>query len=358
MASVRDSLGKARGVRSDDVLDEAIALADQFLPNRAFPDKGVDIIEQSIAHALANGEKTVSVTQMRAAVESLVGMPLDPTARLSALTRELRERSLLAPAATDALLERLGVSLRGLDSNYETPDAVCLLWNGAAGSADGLAEVVARTLFGRSTSVIDIDLAGMTEDQSISTLLGSAPGLIGSDRALPLHALRRTPWQVVLFRGIDRCAVSIRDTITQALEEGSFTDSMGRRLPLGAAVVLLTAPAVDRQELVEPVLSKPLINVCTVVSGEPGAVSDTGRAAWLRREVLDPLAGRFARQGYPVSFDKSFVAWVDANAPASDALGEFVDAKVAAPLAASLPNRRAALKATIVDGKPAFILPK
>ena len=74
--------------------------------------------------------------------------------------------------------------------------------------------------------------------------------------------------------------------------------------------------------------------------------------------MLDPLAGRFARQGYPVSFDKAFVAWVDANAPAGDALGEFVDTKVAAPLAASLPNRRAALKATIVDGKPAFILPK
>ena len=54
LGAVRDSLGKARGVTMDDeVLDEAIALADQFLPNRSFPDKGVDIIEQSIAHALA-----------------------------------------------------------------------------------------------------------------------------------------------------------------------------------------------------------------------------------------------------------------------------------------------------------------
>jgi ATP-dependent Clp protease ATP-binding subunit ClpA len=359
LASVRNSLAKARGVKmSDDVLDEAIALADQFLPNRAFPDKGVDIIEQSIAHALANGDKTVTVGDMRASVESLVGMPLDPSDRLAALTRELRGRGLLAPAATDALLQRLGVSLRGLDSNYELPDAVCLLWNGAAGSADELADVVARTLFGRSTSVIDIDLAGLTEDQSISTLLGSAPGLVGSDRALPLHALRRAPWQVVLLRGIDRCAVSIRDTITQALQQGSFTDAMGRRLPLGAAVVLMTAPAVERAELLEPVLGKALIAACTVVSGDIGGVSDSGRAAWIRREVLEPLAGRFARQGYALTFHKAFVTWVDSNAPADDGLSEFVDNSVAAPLAAALPRRRGPLTVSIVDGRPAFILPK
>ena len=69
LAAVRDSLGKARGVTmGDDVLDEAIALADQFLPNRSFPDKGVDIIEQSIAHALATGAKSVDRQTMRDAV--------------------------------------------------------------------------------------------------------------------------------------------------------------------------------------------------------------------------------------------------------------------------------------------------
>ena len=49
------------------------------------------------------------------------------------------------------------------------------------------------------------------EDQSISTLLGSAPGLVGSERSLPLHALRRTPWQVVLMRGVDRAAVGLHE---------------------------------------------------------------------------------------------------------------------------------------------------
>jgi len=98
LASVRDSLGKARGVTmADDVLDEAIALADQFLPNRSFPDKGVDIIEQSIAHALATGAKSVDRQTMRDAVQSLVGMPLDPGERLKSLTTELTDRGITRP---------------------------------------------------------------------------------------------------------------------------------------------------------------------------------------------------------------------------------------------------------------------
>jgi ATP-dependent Clp protease ATP-binding subunit ClpA len=197
----------------------------------------------------------------------------------------------------------------------------------------------------------------MTEEQSVSSLLGSAPGLVGSDRSLPLHALRRSPWQVVLFRSIDRCAVPIRDTIAEALVRGSFTDAMGRVLPLGASIVMLTAPTIDAADLVAPLLGQQLAAVATVNTGAAGSVSGDDRAAWLRREVLDPLAARFERQGHPITFDQSFVDWLLArlnpdqsgqSVPAS----EFVDSTVTPALAASLPEGMGPLTATIVDDKP------
>ena len=150
----------------------------------------------------------------------------------------------------------------------------------------------------------------MTEEQSVSSLLGSAPGLVGSDRPLPLQALRRSPWQVVLFRSIDRCAVPIRDTIADALVRGSFTDSMGRVLPLGAAVVLLTAPTIDPADLIAPLMGQQLASVATIVTGTAGSVSADDRAAWLKREVLDPLAIAFRAPGSSATFDQSFVDWL------------------------------------------------
>jgi hypothetical protein len=208
-------------------------------------------------------------------------------------------------------------------------------------------------VFGRSTAIIDLDLAGLTEDQSISTLLGSAPGLVGSDRPLPLQELRRAPWQVVLFRGIDRCAIPIRDTISQALERGSFTDAMGRSLPLGATVVVMTAPAVDQPALLPVALGPALLADLDVSSGTPGQVSADGRNAWLQREVLDPLAARFARQGYTVSFDGAFTSWLAANLPTNgESVDAFIDRAVTPALAASLPPERGACTISVDKDRP------
>ena len=58
LVAVRDHLAKLRGITvTDDALYELVALADQYLPNRAFPDKGVDLIEQSVAYALTHGQR-------------------------------------------------------------------------------------------------------------------------------------------------------------------------------------------------------------------------------------------------------------------------------------------------------------
>jgi ATP-dependent Clp protease ATP-binding subunit ClpC len=364
LVAVRDNLARLRGIRLDDpALDELVALADQFLPNRAFPDKGVDLIEQSVAYAISHGRSKVDVATAREAVAAMLGMPLDPSERLGALATTLRERALLDAAASDALVARLGVALRGLDAIRDRPDAVVLLAGGATSSATALSNAIAATIFGRETAVIDIDLAPLTDDSSISTLLGSAPGLIGSDRPLPLHELRRSPWQVVVFRGIDACAMSIRDTVAGALAAGAFTDAMGRKIPLGTAIVILTAPGLESAAagdvlpaaaILAARLGPALLAACDVVTGTPSGAPTNAREAWLQRELLDPLGARLARAGYPATFDPGFVAWVDARLPTDGrSLEAFLDADVTAPLVSRLPAKPGPVRVSIVDDAPA-----
>src|SRR5262249_30234213 len=76
MFAVRDKLAKSRGVTvADESVGEMIALANQFLPNRSFPDKGIDLLEQSVAYAISHSVKTVDVGLVREAAASLIGMP-------------------------------------------------------------------------------------------------------------------------------------------------------------------------------------------------------------------------------------------------------------------------------------------
>jgi ATP-dependent Clp protease ATP-binding subunit ClpC len=363
LAAVRDNLATLRGVTvTDEALAELVDLGDQFLPNRAFPDKGVDLIEQSVAYALTHDRTTVDVPTAREAVSAMLGMPLDPTDELARLAADLGDRALLDPAAADALVGRLGASLRGLDARRARPDAVILLCATAASAATPLATTLARDIFGRETAVIDIDCSAMTDDSSISTLLGSAPGLIGSDRPLPLHELRRSPWQVVLFRGIDTCAPSIRDAVASALSAGTFTDAMGRRMPLGTAIVVLTAPATEAgadgpaAAILAARLGPTLLGACDVVTGAASSATGDARSAWIRHELLDPLAARLARAGYVATFDASFVDWLDRRLPTDGRPADaFLDADVTPRLVASLPRDPGAITIGVVDDAPAVV---
>ncbi len=341
LVAVRTSLETARHVTVDDAaLDELVDLADRFLPNRAQPDKGVDLLEQAVTWAITHGRATVDVGGAREAVAALVGMPLDPSQAIVALDADLRARSLLDAGAADALLARLRVSLRGLDSDRDQPDAVVLLRGAAAGAADALAALLGERLFGRAGAVIDIDLAPMTEDSAISTLLGSAPGLVGSDRTLPLHALRRSPWQVLLLRGIDACAAPIRDTVASALSAGRFTDAMGRSIPLGAAVVVLTAPALDAtlpEAVLGAALGAQLLAVCDAIAGGTGPAADE-RGDWVRSELVGPLLARLARAGYPATATDAVVTWIATRLPTDGTPPErWLDREVTGRLLAALP---------------------
>jgi ATP-dependent Clp protease ATP-binding subunit ClpC len=366
LCSVRDSLAAARHLQmGDDVVDEAIRLADRFLPGRSFPDKGVDIIEQSMAYAVAHGLTTVDVATARAAAAEMAGLPLDPTERIASLASELQARNLLDTDALQALRARLDVTMRGLDAHPAHPDAVVLLCGPAADGADALAAAIARNLYGNASAVIPIDLGGLTDDSAISTLLGSAPGLVGSERSLPLQELRRTPWQVVLLRSVDRCAASIRSTIAGALAQGSFTDAMGRAMPLGGTIGLLTAAGIPppatsapgasagpppfQQEVLGALLGPDLVAACDVITfGGAASASDARR--WLQTEVLDPLAARFAAQGYQLTFEPGFVAWLATKVrPGDPDADAFVDRSVTPAIAAASAPEGGSLTVGVVN---------
>jgi hypothetical protein len=195
----------------------------------------------------------------------------------------------------------------------------------------------------------------MTEDSAISSLLGSAPGLVGSDRTLPLHTLRRSPWQVVLLRGIDACAVSIRETVAAALASGRFTDAMGRSIPLGAAVVILTAPGLDDslpEAVLAAALGPQLLAACDAIAGDTGPAGDD-RSAWVRAQLVGPLLERLARAGYPGTASDALVTWIAGALPSDGTTPErWLDREVTAPLLANLPPVPGPVVIDAGDGGP------
>ena len=85
-----------------------------------------------------------------------------------------------------------------------------------------------------------------------------------------------------------------------------------------------------------------------VVSGAAANAALDARAAWVRRELLAPLAARLARSGYPTTFDDAFVAWLEGRLPTDGGdPAAYLDREVTPALAAALPATPGPLTVTV-----------
>jgi ATP-dependent Clp protease ATP-binding subunit ClpC len=371
--ALRDELQRLRGVQvPDDVVRWLVDFAQQFLRNRYFPDKAVDLLEQCVAYAVTQGKTTVDRESAEVVAQRMVGMPLAIEDRLSALRQRLSERSLLTEEDADALLNRLSVTMRGLDIRAARPNAVVLLAGDAAQHSGALAEVIAETLFGGADRIVTIDLSRFVHPEDITMLVGAPPGYVGHGERLAIHRIAQMPWCVVRFEQVHACHPQVRQVLTQALADGFVTDSRGKRIFLSDAVVLLTAQiaTLDRrpigfhppEALVEDTPRRVALKalgsefveqvdlICTRVPK-----SEVALRRWLEKHLLPKMAERFQKHGVDLHWDEEAIAWLASQGEAGGTQRDwerFVDDHLSlllAPYLSSAQAKRVVLR--IVKGE-------
>ena len=256
-------------------------------------------------------------------------MPIDLAERLAALALRLADASLLDADGSEELIDRIGITMRGLDLHPGRPNAVILLADQAAEATEELAEAIAETLLGDPHRVVEFDFGQLDRAEDVNSLLGAPPAYIGFGEHLPLHDLARMPWSVLVCKSIDGCHPQVREVVTQALADGFVTERGGRRVYLSDAVVILSAPseaaarrspgfhppgtptadAVSTASPLEQVLGARLLDQVDVVSTK-GLPSAAAPGAWLERSLLPGLAGQYREMGLTLTWAPSFVAWV------------------------------------------------
>jgi len=105
-----------------------------------------------------------------------------------------------------------------------------------------LAKALAEALFDDETALIRIDMGEYKDKGSVSGLIGSRPGLIGSDEGGFLtERVRRAPYSIVLFDEIEKAHPEILDLLLAVLDEGRLTDAKGRFCDFSNTLVLFTS---------------------------------------------------------------------------------------------------------------------
>jgi ATP-dependent Clp protease ATP-binding subunit ClpC len=193
-------------------------------------------------------ERIVTVTEddIMAVVSKWTGVPLQrmeqkETEKLLKMEDELKSRVIGQNEAVAAVSKALRRSRADLKDPRRPIGSFLFLGPTGIGKTY-LARNLAEFMFGDPDALIQIDMSEYMEKFTSSRLIGSPPGYVGYEEGGQLsEAVRRRPYSVVLFDEVEKAHPDVMNLLLQILEEGTVTDSLGRKIDFRNTIIIMTS---------------------------------------------------------------------------------------------------------------------
>jgi len=105
-----------------------------------------------------------------------------------------------------------------------------------------LTKALAAFLFDDDTAITRLDMSEYMEKHSVARMIGAPPGYVGYDEGGALtEAVRRRPYQIVLFDEVEKAHPDVFNVLLQVLDEGRLTDSQGRTIDFRNCLIVMTS---------------------------------------------------------------------------------------------------------------------
>ena len=168
-------------------------------------------------------------------------MQTSETEKLLHLEEELHKRVVGQEEAIAAVCNAVRRSRAGLQDPKRPIGSFIFLGSTGVGKTE-LAKALAEYLFDDETMMTRIDMSEYQEKFSVTRLIGAPPGYVGYDEGGQLtEAVRRKPYQVVLFDEIEKAHPDVFNTLLQVLDDGRLTDSKGRTVNFKNTIIIMTS---------------------------------------------------------------------------------------------------------------------
>lgn len=191
-------------------------------------------------------KEAVALEQIAQVVERWTGVPTSKMVegereKLLKMEDHLEARVVGQAEAVRALSNAVRRARAGLNDENQPLGSFLFLGPTGVGKTE-LTKATAEFLFGDVTAMVRVDMSEYMEKHSVSRLIGAPPGYVGYDEGGVLtEAVRRRPYQVVLFDEVEKAHPDVFNILLQVLDDGILTDGHGRVVDFKQTIIILTS---------------------------------------------------------------------------------------------------------------------
>ena len=191
-------------------------------------------------------EEAVTANHIAQVVSRWTGVPVDKMLegekdKLLKMEDSLAKRVVGQAEAVRAVATAVRRARAGLQDPNRPTGSFMFLGPTGVGKTE-LTKALAADLFNDETAMVRLDMSEFMEKHSVSRLIGAPPGYVGYDEGGALtEAVRRRPYQVVLFDEIEKAHPDVFNVLLQVLDDGRLTDGQGRTVDFRNTLIIMTS---------------------------------------------------------------------------------------------------------------------
>lgn len=224
---------------ADNLTNYIVEVAEEFIPNMSFPDKAIDILDNSCV--LAKNELTKeNINKM---VEKTYNVSISKEKKALSIKEKLEEEILGQNNAIEKIYKEMLKIEFGLVEEDKPLTTMLFVGPSGVGKTQS-ARIIAKEYYKVKDCFIKLDMATYKDVTSLNKLIGSAPGYSNHDE-MPafIKKIKMHPNSLVLLDEIDKACIDVQDFFLNIFDEGYFIDAKNNIIDCKNVIFIMTCNA-------------------------------------------------------------------------------------------------------------------